>query len=364
MTSNSSLRRLLAISVVVALLPSAVTARQAHPNIQLNWEIFSTGSQSSFRGISSPTAKDIWLCGSQSTVLVSVDGGLTWQDRSPSYGKLEFRSIEAFNAQEACVASAGTPAVILRTTDAGLTWQETYRHQSPKAFFDGLRFWNAQIGAAFSDPVENKFLIVTTQDAGKSWQAVDPQLLPEVQPDEAAFAASNSAMLLGRDGAMWIGTGGRSKKSSRLLFRLSTDSDWQAAEVPLASGAAAGIFSLAQHPSRPQTLVAVGGDYRPGESSETTCAISGDAGKNWRLSENPPKAFRSAVLTWNIKSKHSSDSQTTMWICVGPSGCDYSLDGDHWVQGPNEGFHALSSTVEQVFACGAAGKFGKLTIAD
>ena len=97
----------------------------------------------------------------------STDSGSSWIECGPgNYDQLEFRSIHAWDAQTACIASAGTPAVILQTQDAGLTWRIAYEHASPQAFFDGLKFWDAQRGIAFGDPLDGRLLIVETLDAG------------------------------------------------------------------------------------------------------------------------------------------------------------------------------------------------------
>ncbi len=63
-----------------------------------------------------------WLVGSYRTTLLTTDGGVTWQDKSPPVSSDAIRSIDALNKNTAiAVTSAGA---ILRTDDGGDTWTE------------------------------------------------------------------------------------------------------------------------------------------------------------------------------------------------------------------------------------------------
>jgi photosystem II stability/assembly factor-like uncharacterized protein len=343
------------------VVSSPTFAQQRAERLNLDWEIGPTGSKASFRGISTPSASTVWLCGSQSTVLRSIDGGESWFDCSPGLGELEIRSIVAHSAIEACIASAGTPAVILTTVDAGQSWKEVYRNDSKSAFFDGMKFWNQRQGIAFSDPIDGKFLIVETVDGGQTWRQIDPATLPEVLTGEAAFAASNSSLLIGSEGQVWIGTGGSSQSSSRIFHRKSWQAAWQVQTAPIPSDTASGIFSLAMAPSNSSgavpMIVAVGGDYRPDANSPVVCVLSNDNGRTWQIAKQSPQQFRSAVVATSGVSPGS-----LLWITVGPTGSDYSTDGHHWLEFSSHGFHTLSSFQQQIFAAGPNGKFAKLKV--
>ena len=325
------------------------------PDPKLSWEIGPTGCQASLRGLAAPQPNVVWACGSGATVIRSVDGGASWTSCGPdTWPELEYRSIFAWNESRACIASAGSPAVILRTQDGGSSWQEVFRHASPAAFFDGLHFWDAERGIAFSDPVDGKLLLVETRDGGNSWQVSDPDLIAVSRPGEAGFAASNSALLLDVGGRAWIGTGGATSRQSRIYSRSSWQAEWQALNCPLPSASTQGIFSLASDGTR---LVAVGGDYRPDQVSPVTAAVSSDGGRTWKLPAQPPSAYRSAV-SWVVTSGHS------FWLAVGPSGSDWSGDVDVWTQFSPHGFHALATVDDAVFAVGSQGKFARLAIAN
>lgn len=335
------------------------------PTLKLDWEIGPTGSSASFRGISASSANVIWLSGSKSTVLLSLDGGSSWSDVSPNYGELELRSIVSFNERRALVASAGTPAIVLLTEDAGKSWREVYRNDAQAAFFDALKFWDSQRGMAVSDPVEDKFLIITTEDGGLHWKAVEESLLPAPLEGEAFFAASNSSLLLGSNGRAWIGTGG-AEGFARVLQRESWTGKWTAIQTPIRSSQSAGLFALNMKDD--VALVAVGGDYRPGEASPQVVTISPDQGRSWRTIDDDPKHFRSAVVSVSLAAQSPAGKLKgtagidSFWLTVGPTGGDYSWDGLEWSEFSSHGFHALSSIAGHVFAAGANGRFAKLTI--
>ncbi len=323
----------------------------------LSWELGPTGTKASLRAVSAPDDSIIWAAGSGGTIIRSSDGGTSWHDCSPAgYEKLEFRSLHAWSDTTACAASAGSPAVILRTTNAGAEWQITYQNAAPEAFFDGLRFWSDDRGMAFSDPVAGAWLVVESDDGGKSWRQIATERLPAVATGEAAFAASNSALCVGSNGAAWIGTGGTSLNHSRILFRESADAEWSTALCPLPSNASSGVFSLL---ATNEMIIAVGGDYRPDMRSLATAAFSRDGGKSWKLAEKQPNSFRSAVarIPTGIES---SQPQRFEFIATGPDGTDVSADGVRWEPLNEVGFHALTTGQSVVFAVGSNGRFARL----
>lgn len=324
--------------------------------IRLAWQLESTGSKASLRGLHAASDSVIWACGSESTVIRSTDGGRSWipcGPKIPDHADLEYRSIHAWDEMSACIASAGTPAMILRTADGGQNWEEVFQHASPQAFFDGLRFWDAAHGIAFSDPVDGKFLIVETSDGGQTWQAVDADLLPEALAGEAGFAASNSSLALAPGGHAWIGTGGAIAGKSRIYSRFGWNNQWQIADCPIESNASSGIFSIVADAEK---LIAVGGDYRPDAVSAETAAYSLDQGKSWSLAQKQPAAFRSAVA-------HLPSSIAKGFIATGPTGSDFSIDGQSWDAFSEQGFHTLAVSPKKLFAAGAGGRFAVLTIA-
>ncbi len=326
------------------------------PKVQ--WELGPTGTTASLRGLSTAGDRSIWACGSEATVIRSTDGGSSWIECGPrNFASLEFRSLHAWDENSACIASAGSPAVILRTQDGGATWLEVFRHESAKAFFDGLKFWDSERGIVFGDPIDGRLCVLESFDGGMSWYEPPTAQLPGVFMGEAGFAASNSAMVIADGGKVWIGTGGREANTSRVFMRQNWSAAWTASDCPLRSGATQGIFSLAVG-NNPQQLLAVGGDYRAGENSATTAAISGDGGISWRIPEQPPASFCSAVVRVDT-ARHGGE----FYIATGPSGSALSLDAEQWLEFSQSGFHVLSvSPNRTVFAAGSDGRFAKLIL--
>jgi len=76
------------------------------------WHLTPTGSTASLRGLSAVSAQTAWASGSGGTVLRTVDGGQTWQSVGPSgTADLQFRDIEAFDADHAVILSIATTAM-------------------------------------------------------------------------------------------------------------------------------------------------------------------------------------------------------------------------------------------------------------
>lgn len=318
------------------------------------WQVSSTGYKASLRGLEiCEDGKTIWACGSNSTVIRSEDLGGTWQSVGPKgYDKLEFRSIVAWDRQKAMIASAGSPAVVLLTDNGGETWREILKRTEEKAFFDALKFFNPTQGVVFSDPVDGKWLILTTNDNGQSWNEVPRSFIPPLKDGEAAFAASNSALHLHPSGQAWIGTGGIKAEQSRVYLSQDFGHTWSDSYCPIPSGEAAGIFSIAS--SANGRIVAVGGDYRPDQSSQHTAAYSDDNGQTWRLADQEPASFRSSIVSIPITNRSNP-----AWIATGPSGTDVSDDGSVWKNVSETGFHVLAvHSNGTVVAVGSEGRFG------
>jgi len=301
----------------------------------------------------SPSPLVLWASGAKGTVIRSQDTGLTWQACGPTrYADLEFRSIHAWDPSRAVIASAGTPAIVLLTEDAGINWQEVYRDSRTEAFIDGLQFFDPHQGILFGDPYDGHFALASTRDIARAWRAHTASQSPRAVAGEAAFAASNSAMLVEPSGRVWIGTGGAQQNKARVHRSTDHGLSWQTTELDMPSDATSGIFSLARSPSG--TLVAVGGDYRPESNARGTAAVSLDQGMSFLAATTPPTHFRSAVI-YSIGTHQIPAG----FYATGPTGTDYSADGLQWQAISSTGFHALASAPDgRLFAVGAEGRFG------
>ncbi len=298
-----------------------------------NWTSVTTGVTARLRGVSAVSDRVVWASGANGTIVRTSDGGATWTPLTvPNSETLDFRDIDAIDDKTAYVLSIGPgeQSRIFKTSDAGATWVEQFVNHDPKAFYDAMAFWNANRGIAVSDSVDGQFVVIMTNDGGRTWSRVSPTQLPPALPNEGFFAASGTNVAVLPPNHVWFGTG--SAAQARVLHSSDGGRSWTLSTTPLASGPSAGIFSIAF--SDPTHGIVVGGDYKAETEAVDNAAITTDAGATW----TPVKGlsgFRSAVayLTRDGRSV----------VAVGPSGSDYSSDGGRsWQPIVGPGSHAFS----------------------
>ena len=316
------------------------------------WTMQTSGVTARLRGASAVGERVAWASGADSTVLRTVDGGTTWQKLTVTSDALDFRDVDAVDAQTAYVLSIGNgPASrIYKTTDAGKTWIQQFKNEDPKVFLDAMTFWDANNGIAFGDSVNGQFYILTTADGGHSWSRVPQTALPPALENEGAFAASGTNIAVFGKSHAWIGTGAAAK--SRVLHTSDRGRTWQIADTPLASGASAGIFSIAFRDAKHGVIA--GGDYRKEQEAVDNLAMTSDGGLTWTLVKGL-SGFRSVV---------AYVPGTKTLIAIGPSGGDYSVDdGRTWttIEGPGFDTFSFAAGKQVGWGAGAKGIIGRLT---
>jgi photosystem II stability/assembly factor-like uncharacterized protein len=326
------------ITGIVAALLLVTTATAADATPGPTWRLHPTGSDARLRGLSAVSPLVAWASGSAGTILRTIDGGRTWEQKAPEgTAALEFRDIQAFDAMHAVALSIGEgdSSRVYRTDNGGKSWQQTQTNQEPTGFYDCMAFFDQRHGLIVGDPIGGRFEVLSTDDGGRSWQVLTG---PEAQPGEAGFAASGQCIAVaGRDA--WIGSGGGAV--SRVYHSSDRGRTWTAAATPLPSSQSAGVFALAFRDRNHG--VAVGGDYAVPTTG--SAATSRDAGRNWQSST--VGGYRSGAA-WLFGAAV---------IAVGPTGSDLSLDGgQHW-----RTFDAGSfDTVDCPDVCWAAGEHGRV----
>lgn len=266
----------------------------------------------SFRGMSVVDDRVVWASGNKGTVVKSTDGGKTWTRlHVMGFDILDFRSLYAFNAQEAIIANAGSPAYVLRTSDGGAHWSVVYTSNHPDAFFDGVDFWNDRDGILYGDPIDGRMSMLRTQDGGKNWSTVTSA--PQLEKGEASFAASGTGIRCYGKSSLLICTGGT---VSRLWASEDMGQTWTAIQPPVAQGkASTGIFSVVRWSGK--RMMVVGGDFADPGMSTGHQLLSRDGGAHWILPRKPVKGYRECVEVIRDKAL----------IAVGPGGTDISVDG-------------------------------------
>ena len=359
------------------------------PSQQLAWTMQDSGTTASLRGIASVDGKIAWASGSGGTVLNTTDGGAHWAQCPipPDAEKLDFRGIQAVDANHAIVMSSGPgdQSRLYKTDDGCKSWKLLFKNpDSPEGFFDSFfADWTAGgrnaegnpnwTGSLLGDPAHGTFAVFDTPDSGLTWVERKSPDLALNGVELGGFAASNSLFPADQDGAhtpqifasggkggavVWIETNAGNSVGLASPTTM-TRSHWTRVAVPLAGGnEASGIFSIARRTesvpyrntiSIRETLMAVGGDYQKPNESNGTAAWSIDHGLHWTAAANPPRGYRSAVA-WS--------PELNAWIAAGTNGSDISSeDGKTWTPLDNGNWNALSLP----FAVGPRGRIGRLS---
>jgi hypothetical protein len=382
----------------LVLLVTACGAAQAQ------WEIESSGTTADLRGIDNVGSGVAWASGTNGTVLRTEDGGYLWQACAvpPGAEHLDFRGVQAFDANTAIVMSSGKGDLsrLYKTTDGCHTWKLVFTNPDKDGFWDAIVMTDRNIGMLIGDPVragmeagylalrKSRFVFPTyhTIDGGQDWKRNDGDRMAarvgkDAEPAEAIFAASNSSLLILPYTVLFV-TGGPESglRYSQYLFGTTPDSCHGACDLitesdsMLASGDTAGGFSLAPNQhfsfngeglSNSLIIVAVGGDYKLPDGTAGNAAVCRPQQEGALVrfkcdkTTSPPHGYRSAV---------AYDSATKTWITVGPNGTDISTDdGKNWrALRPDPAMHEAPdadrnwNALSLPFVVGPHGRIGKL----
>jgi photosystem II stability/assembly factor-like uncharacterized protein len=291
------------------LLVLAICAVAGHSQ----WIKQTVNTTASFRGLSVVNDKVVWASGTGGTVIRTVDGGKAWDVIVvPGAEKLDFRDIEAFDANTAYILSIGNGADsrIYKTVDGGKTWKEQFRNANEKAFFDAVACWDKKNCVAMSDPVDGHYVLINTTD-GETWKPIVSNQLPAAKDGEAAFAASGTCLYINpANGDLFLVSGGT---DARVFKSTDRGKSWTVATTPIVKGTAgSGIFSIAMADKK--NGVIVGGNYeKPGESANTA-AYTNDGGSTWKPG-GLLSGYRSGVVYYD-------DGRTRTTLAVGTNGTD------------------------------------------
>ncbi|HEV8592840.1 MAG TPA: hypothetical protein VGQ55_12115, partial [Pyrinomonadaceae bacterium] len=213
-----------------------VVVGSAFANAQWIKQVVNTTA--SFRGLSVVSEKIIWASGTGGTVIRTIDAGKSWKLITvPGTDKLDFRDIEAFDANTAYILSIGNgeSSRIYKTTDGGTTWKLQFKNTNEKAFFDAVACWDRNNCIAMSDPVDNKYVLIVTPDGGETWRPLNTAEMPAAKDGEAAFAASGTCLITQRKNNVLLVSGGMSARVFRSSDRGKT---WSVANTPIVKGTA------------------------------------------------------------------------------------------------------------------------------
>jgi photosystem II stability/assembly factor-like uncharacterized protein len=339
------------LATLVLLAPFAPARAQ--------WVPQASPTVAELRGLSVVSANVVWASGVGGTVLRTTDGGTTWKTAGvPGASALDFRAIAATSPTVAHALAIGDSSRIYRTTDGGRSWSLRFASTRKGAFFDAIQFWDARHGIAMSDPVDGKFLLITTSDGGQSWQEIPAERLPPALPGEGAFAASGTCLIVLGSSDVWFASGGASV--ARLYHSPDRGRTWTVHDTPIRAGVpSAGIFSVA-FADRMHGAIA-GGDYQRPTLRGRNLAVTADGGATWTLADSAssPAGYRSAVAFVPRTSAR--------WLlATGLTGTDVSLDGGRrWANTDSVAYNSVVTTTDARgcvagFAVGPKGRIAKM----
>lgn len=332
---------------------TALPSTNPSSNPRLQWLLKPTNNTQQFRGLSPISPHTVWLAGTNSTVLLTKNGGHTWSDVSPQIGPensttLQFRDVQAFSSKSAVVLSIGEGNLsrIYQTLNGGKSWKATFINTEPTAFYDCMAFADAKHGLALSDPVAGKFRLIETWDGGATWRIVDPAGMPDALAGESGFAASGSCIEAAA-GRWYIASGG---VDPGRVFRSEDGHVWEVGNSSIVGGAAAGVFSVRFRDYK--NGIAVGGDYEKPAGNVDNAAWSKDGGRTWQKAESFPGGYRSGVSL--VPGGRTA-------VAVGTSGSDITYDGGRNYHAIGNGTFDAVECVDK-HTCWASGSGGRVAV--
>jgi photosystem II stability/assembly factor-like uncharacterized protein len=287
------------------------------------------------------------------TVVRATNGGRKWvADTIPSASKLDLRAIAATSADVAHALSIADSGRIFRTTDGGRSWSQRFMSVRKGSFFDAIRFWDTRHGIAVSDPVDGRFLIITTSDGGNSWSEAPSDRMPAALPNEGAFAASGSCLAVFGASDAWFVTGGASV--ARIFHSSDRGKSWTVHDTPIRAGTPSeGIFSVAFRDAKHGVIA--GGDYQKANLGGRNVALTSDGGATWTLvdSASGPRGFKSAVA-------YVPGSAGRKLVAVGLNGTHVSRDGGMtWASTDTVPYNSLQLVGKSGYAAGPKGRVAR-----
>jgi len=283
-----------------------------------------SGTTALLQAVSPVNDRIVWVSGHAGTFARTLDGGVSWTaGRVPGADTLQFRDVHAVSADTAWLMSAGSGELsrIFKTADGGRSWSQQHLNRERDAFFDCMAFWDARRGVVFSDAVRGEHFVLLTDDGGEHWERIPPEGLPPAAPAEGGFAASGTCVVTVGQMTAFAGTGNAPR--AQVLKTTDAGRSWTAHPVPVVSGEAAGIASVAFRDSLHG--VAIGGEIGKPSARGDYVALTVDGGRTW----SPGGRFTFAGPAYG--AAYVPGAANPPLVAVGPGGADVSRDdGRSW----------------------------------
>jgi hypothetical protein len=216
-----------------------------------------------------------------------------------------------------------------------------------------MDFWDEKQGVVVGDPIGNKFVILSTYNAGESWSQ-DYEDPPTALDGEAIFAASGTSVRYLDEIYYAFVTGGKYSRMIRLAFCHPLPC-WSYQPLQIVNGKnTSGAFSFAVNSTE---KVVVGGDYMC-----DTCVSNNSEIKYWPRTKSEDNDMFSKKLD-DVKGYRSCVESITKksYLACGTSGVDFYMNR-YWKTISTEPFHVVRKAKKgkAVFLAGPGGKIGRL----
>lgn len=350
--------RRFAPAVLAALLSLGAPAPSASQASVMVADDRASGTDVLLQAVSPVGDGVVWVSGHGGTWGRSVDGGERWTvGVVPGADTLQFRDVEGFDARRAVLLAAGTGPLsrLFRTDDGGATWVETFVMDEPQGFLDCMAFVDDARGWAYGDAVDGVPYLLATTDGGRSWARVPAASLPPALESEGGFAASGACVAPdGPDGVV-VATGNGPRPR---LLRTAGGGAWQALDLPLTAGPAAGATAVGI--GADGFAWAVGGAI--GDPLEgPRVAVSTDGGASWAPGPGEPSLDGPLYGGARVPG-----APGPVLVAVGPGGVAWSADGGAtWTTLREESHWAVAFGDEGTgWAVGPRGRITRLRLAE
>lgn len=234
-----------------------------------------------------------------------------------------------------------------------MTWTKVFANPEAGSSFDSLRRVTSKQIYLLAEPVEGKFAMYLSQDAGATWFIADD---PGLEAEAGESAAMSSMSVQGP--FLMFGTRGLASGSVHFTFsKCETGAaagdcalGWGRAAVPMATVSNVGSRMVTSASGKSHVVeVAVG----------TAVALSPDGGEHWSVSPGSTRRVQQAVVYSGLAQR---------WISVGADGTQISKDdGRSWfvakATGAVTAYDKDGTAVSLPFVVGKEGHVGVLRVA-
>jgi photosystem II stability/assembly factor-like uncharacterized protein len=190
-------------------------------SINAQWVEQTSGVTVTLDAVSAVNNNVAWACGGAGTVLRTINGGATWENKTGANINGDLYNIFAWDSLNALTTSSpSTGTYVYRTTNGGTTWDSVFFQAG--GFMDVIWMFSATNGIMIGDPVGGRWTIFKTSNGGATWDSTGMFLAQN--GTEAGW--NNSIYVSGNN--VYFGT-----SNSRVYYSSNMGASWTAQPMTL-----------------------------------------------------------------------------------------------------------------------------------